>query len=360
MIKKLKNHPLFLNFWDKPMHEGLPCISMAKVSSPANLVFPVPSYGRGVDCDLEIARLKAAMEAIERYAAYLPPEEKIYWGKSKDFEPYVSSFISLKTSSLPEKWWIEVREYFTNNISYIPLEYAQLSSICRINNPIIEADSTGYAAHTEIDECFMSGISEVVERFSLSILWNEGSHIVWDDASLPNSAKNILFPLKDIGYDFIIIPKIYVKEILTCVVLIIKKDNRNDHPLFAWGAAADFIVEKALLKAILEAYAQIVNAYEILNLRKDISIEESFKYYNKKKNLQMLMNILIKQPTVKLNYPNISNIEGLERSINDFKILLRNRTPSELIDYGVHIQQIIIPEMYAEYKPREIMNPFRV
>ncbi|MDD3007124.1 MAG: YcaO-like family protein [Candidatus Pacebacteria bacterium] len=239
-------------------------LSSHKMTGPDNRVTDLQI---GIDTEVEAAKGKAIMEAIERYCGRKPIEENLVF----------ESFFGLDSNSVidPENlwnfsgyqfsngWleditpfnptdiipWIKMQSYLNGENKYAPLSFITYASKMAGNYPFnFMANSNGMAAHTSLDLAVKKGALEVIERDAILIYWlNRISprRIVIKNHEEYNTLKK---NLEELGY------QLYLVDLTldtVPVVMAIAYTEKGTFPFFCGAAAAESKIE-AISKAMEE------------------------------------------------------------------------------------------------------------
>jgi len=244
---------------DKPRVPNLPAIAVSKFELRI-AERKIPIVGRGVHRIGRIARRIAHCEAIERASFYLQPATKIEWGTVEDFGS-ASNLLVASQSNAPShfeesaQWWCCGFEFHTAKPAWIPLK-------CTMPGVMLDKegkgiDSTGFAVQKTITRAVNSAYLECQERKFLNFL----------DQSVPGIAyyaSSNCLPLVEFfstcGYENII----YVSQLTSTVhcAAVGLRNGRAQVSVFAVGSAARWSAGEAVAAALIEAYAELVNAAE--------------------------------------------------------------------------------------------------
>lgn len=144
--------------------------------------------GAGGDVDPDLGRIKAIAEGLERYSSCVYDERQFIWATAEELGDEALDLDTLPRCSAtemahprclvlePDKRapmrWVRGISLTDSRPIWIPaiLVYLHLSPLSageRISLPI----STGCAAHLTLEQALLSGLCEVIERDSISLVW---------------------------------------------------------------------------------------------------------------------------------------------------------------------------------------------
>lgn len=332
-----------------------PEIFIVTMNPPVPLSLAMPLVGRGVDYDEEIAKIKAISEIVERLCAYLPARNRKIYASASDIVE--SNGLTQQNMGMTERWWCLVQNLKNGKESWLPLEYTQLTSNCRVNTPLVQKDSTGMAVHPEYDKAVANGLFEVLERNALYHLWSNKVKIAWENQSLPQKIRPLVFAISNLGYDLYAVP--CNENSAFPVSLVILEGDKSirgvDGPCFLFGAGCAETSEASLEKALFEAYSQLVYFLENWNsisYHRNVFSGEINNFYHSRENAQRLISFLELKNARKIQFAclgdKLQDVSSLVKHINE-EIFVVDRG-NLLSDYlGLKAVQVIVPEM--EYSP---------
>lgn len=247
----------------------------------------------GVDENIDIAKGKAIMEAIERYCGrklirdgltikpmkLINPDDiidpKRLWsyidtqfsrGWLNDLSP------SIHDDVIP---WVKVKNFLDGKNKMVPLSYVSYAvEISEDNYPVnFRTTSSGMAAHTSLEEAVKKGILEIIERDAILIYWH--NKIIPKQISPSGMDRvNILAnKLIEVGYELYLVD--LTLDTVPVVMAIAYRKN-GEFP-FSSGAAAAESKESAINKAIdeleFEVWSKIKYARDNRRRKKAVSLE---------------------------------------------------------------------------------------
>ncbi len=252
----------------KPLPPGAPAIAVALIDPPPGCRAPSPLVGRGVDRDPALAETKAAMEAMERYLAYLPPRGPLRWAALQSIAP-AETLVPLPPGE--ERWWCRAREVFSDRGNgdrqpWLPLECVQVAaSPLGFDRAVVRADSTGMAVHPCRDAARRIGLAEALERAALARLWRRRGATggVWAPEDFPASEAPLVALCREIGYDALALPVSPAPGFTAVAVLLRRLAASVPGPVLVLGSGGGWDPRRALIHALHEAFAELVNALEL-------------------------------------------------------------------------------------------------
>jgi ribosomal protein S12 methylthiotransferase accessory factor len=248
--------------------------------------------GMGVAEDAEDARLKAVVEAVERYCfAWRHDPSLVHRCAYRDidrwavplerFRPYseqqyrAGPALRFPGPSEPIDWsW--AYSLTGDRFALVPAVVAYASVGFRPPNNFSGAgSSTGVASHVSMDAALLAGLLEVVERDALMIHWlnRRSPRRITTDGAAPGGTDALLrrhFRLPD--FEFVLIDITGDSGIPT-VGCLATSDN-PEHPACAFGSASRLDPDEAARKALFET-AQVLSGLYGLGLDARSSFPES-------------------------------------------------------------------------------------
>lgn len=248
--------------------------------------------GMGVSDEPEDARLKAIVEAVERYCFALPHDPTLVVRGAQDdfngaavpmerFRPFTDQQYQARPSlrfprpSDPVDWaWAYslTRECF----ALVPAQYAYVTVGFRPpNNFVNSVTSTGVSCHVSVEAALLAGLLEVVERDAIMLYWlNRRSprHVSVDEDGRGDVARLLRdhFDLKDVEFSLLDITSDSGIPTICC-----RATSENlDRPSSTFGAASRLDPTQAVRKALFEA-AQVLLGLHGLGSTATSSMPES-------------------------------------------------------------------------------------
>lgn len=259
-----------------------------------NLSREVSSGGLGVNENKKIAITSCLAEALERYCmSYIPPKDIIKAKKENLKKQYTFDNYFLYTDKQykdlnmylnPNKENIEWTKiyninskekykYWPASLIYLPFD---------LNKPVAETTSTGMAAGFTLDECFQSGLLELIERDALMI--NFMQRLNPPEINIQSiDGKNKKF-IKMIAKEYSIkIYKLYSDIKVPIYLSIIYKQEKNKTH-YGIGACASLDSDYAINKSLKECLFTYFYSLNIMDVRQDDpnkikTLYEHFLYY---------------------------------------------------------------------------------
>lgn len=239
-------------------------------------------WASGAQKNLEIAELKAIMEALERYASGVIPSEELIRSSAKkigdvaiDPRRVVNYSETQYKSGLPlfpftndrEYYWKEVVAYPSGETRYLPVDCLYYPVESKFTPyPFTFANSSGVAAGLEFEKTLIRALYEAIERDAFMITWL--NHLVRpriEKQSLPKSQRYQVERIEEIGY------RVYLINLtldLAPVILIAAVSYRQK-PALVLGMASNLNPIEAITAGLIEVERQLY-----WDLRKDTTIFE--------------------------------------------------------------------------------------
>ena len=257
-LRKLEsNHKIFkkLNFY------------IATTSIPDKKIIPKrPILAGGISNIPYTARLKAIIEAIERYSAGEINYKKLRRIKFFKIKKLTESIIGHTLNVSPNFHilcrkgfliFVKNNKIYLRNKIWIPIDLVHFPTNTPPYKRLYSANSSGCAAHFDKNLSIVKSLLELSERDSLMLVWiNKISPPIIDTNTLPIKLKNFIRILeKSLNI------KIYVLDItldkqIPCVATVFF-NNKKTYPYFHMGACSDFNLYNAIEKSILESISFI-------------------------------------------------------------------------------------------------------
>ncbi|GAB6006974.1 hypothetical protein JCM12214_28740 [Geobacillus vulcani] len=355
---------------------------MCVINSPSTIINEKFVSGWGVDKDLQVAKLKALVESIERFHTYLPPqrsnpvyanEQLVLNNKMEKFNPFLSqseqytSKIFVPYNAEEFRWWIEAEIITDKSREFLPTDYVLLKDISPNKKSLMFPTSTGMAAHTNEEECIKNALLEVIERYGQYTFWvyNDFNKVQINTLKEFKVLRSYIEAINNTELHV----HIWLKEILGVPVVIAALEKMEDgKSIFIFGSSCDVDIEFCVKQALEEAYGQYLHSRKYSD--GDININEvskpidHLKYYLKKENsnkLSRYFNIDEKPlPQKNKNDITIDNVIS-EAKKNDLKIYLVDRGSAFSDSIGIFVKQVIIPQLpYLNFKFEELRFPKKI
>lgn len=346
--------------------------------------------GGGVSLNKEVAKMKAIGEAIERYCGRyinkplikkrlrdikdksLHPQKVIYFRRNQ----YRKGFLYNRfRSSLPINW-VKGFSLTRKKSLLIPAfaVYLGYNRLIKDEPAFTVTTSNGLASGKNLKRATIGSIFELIERDALMITWYAKKTIPRLDlqrGSLPE-LRYLHSKIVEEGY----CPEVCVTtvDIPAPSVVAIIYDSRRKLPYASFGAAADFNIEKAALKALEEALL-VREVLETLNKQKNIKINSPslvnafldhatlYAHPKYKKAWDFLLDGPVhsyKEIERSYGFPKSKKLLDLRNIIEIFKkkkmeIIRVNLTNNVVKDTSFKVVKVIIPELQpidVSYKAR--------
>jgi ribosomal protein S12 methylthiotransferase accessory factor len=224
----------------------------------------------GISPILEIAELKAIMEALERHASgIIPTRDLIKASKNqlgnKAIDPHrVVSYTERQyQSGLQLMPFSEDRTYFWKTVYTFPEMKEWYLPIDCLYYPITEefapqlytlANSSGVAAGFSLEDGLLRGIYETIERDAFMVVWlNRLAMPTISKKMLSQELQIRIAAFGDLGYEIYLINLI----LDTVPVILVAAVNEHSIPALVLGMAANLDPEKAIAKALDEILHQL-------------------------------------------------------------------------------------------------------
>ena len=319
----------------------------------------------GAALDIDLARLKALMEYLERYAFFV----KLCKYKTQE----VDHLIIEKTLALYKKtvsdgemahitsqaiWGLNL---LTNETNAIPLVFIYNNMQVSFINPT----TNGFGAHVNFRKSLCSSVLELVERDAFVRFWHdpENAYNFEPGESIKLEIKSIISILQealnnaDIGYNFFILQS---PTKLPVVLITISSNDFSKAPSLSFGCGVGFDLASAIEGAVEEIR---INA---INLVKGISVIDGFlskKFTGKIESMQDRANFYATHvPRRKLKFLDAKNplVEGVvEDAVRadldaiverfkeiDFDIYAIDCAPACFQDKNVVVTRAFSPQLY--------------
>lgn len=289
------------------------------------------------------AYIKCFFEGIERYILinfnnknFVIDTYKNLKLKHKVIDP--NSFYHLPVSkdfrNLQLKW-LKAKNLITDEEALIPAQLIYFPK--NHNEPLIRfPDTQGAAAHLSINEALLHAILELIERetFALFFYYDRKAFLINNLSLKKTKLKFLLEYINRYLFDIKLLLIENRWSIPVVLSLIIDKKALSEKlPSLISGIACDFSLEKAIEKAIYEAFQSInglrelilVNNQKIIKkLKKTSPIVERLLWWANYKNLRYLKVFLTKKLKSKvniqtLNYSYLKNLKTTEEKISFIK-----------------------------------------
>lgn len=298
--------------------------------------------GRGIDFDPEKARLKAVMEALERFSLYHQPSAKLVWTSTQN------SFISplVVPTDSKNRWWIETLDIRDGSSNQIPLEFCQLTSQCTVNSSLGIGSSTGCAAHFSLPEAIETGFFENIERLILQKFRDGHYQLVRiTSKTLPSHIQEIQENIKSNCYSINIFMGSPYAGIHFATAILLPTENNSSHTIL--GAKISNNAISSITGAIFEACGELINLTEFKTSDKNYESLHSSCVAGILQPDERWQNRSINAPEQSLSeYCSIS--EGNLHQLTDIpKCVFLDRTPNFVEMFGVRVIQSLMLENFS-------------
>ncbi len=330
------------------------CLS-ANTVSLFNLSREVSSGGLGVNESKKIAMTSCLAEALERYCMSYIPQKEIIKDKKENlkneytFDNYFlytdKQYKELNMFLNPNKENIEwTKIYNINNkkkfkywpacLIYLPFD---------LNKPVAETTSTGMAAGFTLEECFQSGLLELIERDALMLNFMQRLNPPEININSIDGKNEEL--IKTIKKQYSIkIYKLYSDIKLPIYLSIIYKQEKNKMH-YGIGACANLDSDYAINKSLKECLFTYFYSLNIMDVRqgnpnKIKTLYEHFLYYQGDNFSKLLFNSkTIDYKKEKLSFGNL--LEDLNNL--NISVYYKELTTDDIKETGIKVVKVIAP-----------------
>src|SRR5215207_2317508 len=331
-------------------------------------------YGFGAGPSAELARLRATMECIERYAQFAPQNPPV---------AVVDTYASLKEIAIsPSECglyssaqyatqnfgfapfsehtpleWVEVLDLLSGAKRLVPVEFVY-PRVLLTRSRLVAETSNGTAAHVNQDSAVVAAACEVVERDSVMLFWYRQPRT----AAMPIEAipapqlRDELRTVQAMGFLIKVCYLVYDVGIPCFLIVALKGNN------FAYGLGCHPSWRQALGHAVTELGQSLValrkrsrNASEYRFLPDIRTPEDHYALYNRKPFHDVLRHYLtrmsgVKEPghwdaTEDESSGDTGTLEHLIETLAslDYRIYTCDLTPAVLKNCGVHVTRVLVP-----------------
>ncbi|MEK9135466.1 MAG: YcaO-like family protein [Patescibacteria group bacterium] len=228
------------------------------------------AWASGSDADWGQAEFKAIMEALERHACGIIPQEQLVRStarklKNQALDPrrivvytkaqYKNNLPFVPFSKDREYWWKSVKVSPEGYEKYVPIECLYYPAGHELShNLYTAANSSGVAAGLTFEDALLRGIYEAIERDAFMITWLiRASMPLIDQRTISEECRERVYSLESLGY------RMYFVDItleLAPVVLAVGVSEKV-RPSLVIGAASNPDIEKAVEKSLSEVEHQL-------------------------------------------------------------------------------------------------------
>jgi ribosomal protein S12 methylthiotransferase accessory factor len=224
----------------------------------------------GSDPNWEWAEFKAIMEAAERHACGVIPQEQLVRSTARKLgdqaispkkvvaytkAQYRNGLPFIPFSKDREYWWKSVSILPGGEEKYLPVECLYYPVEHELTpNSYTAASSSGVAAGLSFEDALLRALYEAIERDAFMVAWlNRASMPLIDQQTIPEDCRERVRSLESLGY------RLHVVDItleFSSVVLALAV-NEQVQPALVLGAAANPDIEQAVSKALGEVENQL-------------------------------------------------------------------------------------------------------
>jgi len=320
-------------------------------------------WAGGSDKDPLRAELKAIMEALERWASGVIPEEELILcssqrlkGRALDprqviaYKPWQylqKGFRLTPFSATRDYFWKEVLTFPEKKTYYLPADCIYYPVPKRLApNPYTFANSSGIAAAFSFQEAIAGGIYEAIERDAFMLTWlNQMKRPRIKNATLPEIEKERIRELERLGYE------LYFVDLtldLTPVILAIAVSYTRQ-PALILGAASHFNLLTAISKALGEVEHQFYwrlyhadNFYTLEKAEEVKIIRDHMALYTSQKHLAEAEFLWQGSEISCYKTPSVGKKQELERLIELLEsigktLVIVDLTPKLLKELGIWV-----------------------
>lgn len=330
------------------------CLS-ANTVSLFDLSREVSSGGLGVNESQKIAMTSCLAEALERYCMSYIPQNEIIKDKKENLKKeytfdnyflysdnqYKELDLFLNPNSENIEWTkiydIDKKEnfkYWPASLIYLPFD---------LNKTVAETTSTGMAAGFTLNECFQSGLLELIERDALMINFMQRLNPLEINIKSINGDNKKLIKMIEKEYN-IKIYKLYSDiKVPIYLSIIYKNEKTNIH--YGIGACASLDSDYAINKSLKECLFTYFYSLNIMDVRQDNpnkikTLYEHFLYYQGKNFNQLLFD------SKKINYE--KEKISFDRLLKELKkinidVYYKELTTNDIRKTGIKVVKVIAP-----------------
>lgn len=210
--------------------------------------------GCGVSAVRAEAKMIAIVEVIERLSSHLPARAPLEYGAP---EVFAARCIPCQAPRAIPRWWLSADRLDLDGEVLVPIEYFQLARTCKVRDPLILADSTGIAVHTDMALALAAAEAEVHERALLWEVMAGRPDWRWPGAAASPQVTLYLGACRELGYTALVMGRTRQH---TLVAILLLAAGPGPYPALVAGAAAARTPELALHGAMREAYGKLLHA----------------------------------------------------------------------------------------------------
>lgn len=324
----------------------------AIMDHPHAVVTYQPLIGSGVDLDPHRTRLKACMEAIERFTVFMAPRCALHWGTASQLRDCVG--IESSAHGDTPGWWCETNHLQSGSMRLLLLEWVQWSDLCytglrSVEGLAVVTDSTGYAVHSDAGQAVVGGLTECIERAGMASLWRDGLRFAWRRGSYPSRADVTVRACESLGYWCVAAGCELKQGGHACIAFLRRINESVDGPALVCGAGGGLDPRRALTHAVTEAHGMLQHAQDIWPREADPALStvyEHFLFYLRSDHAEWLWQSLRLSYLPEIDCPmakgvNPDPLGAAQQFGEDIFVVDRG---NRLTDYlGLHAVQVIVP-----------------
>lgn len=361
-VRDSTTHDLFETFSDF-------YITQTRALNPAYYLFP-DRYQRfvaagGSGRTPEIARIRGLMEGIERFGMNIPrPLERVAAESDLDerhvsfrsfymFDDAWTDISQARYDTTTPCEWVSTRELKTRESVYVPADLVYMMPSKETQHRFIYGNSSGCAAHFDLREALVGGITELFERDATMHHW-----YTWSSepqvclSTLPDPYRTSVSSLESMGYDVHVVDATRY-EPFYCFEVFLLDPDREDLPPVVPAQACALDTESALERAIREALDILLVAATrdrtpIESKEDVVYTEDHFDFYQRDGRHRYLDSLL--EPAETVSFRRRSTKTALSSLIDatkkhDVTVYWRELTPPALRRHGVHVVRTVSPDL---------------
>lgn len=228
------------------------------------------AWASGSDTDWEQAEFKAIMEALERHASGVIPQEQLIrttarklGNRALDPRRVVAYTRTQYRKGLPFVPFSQERKYWWKSLSLLPEGEEKYLPVECLYYPVgheltpnlyTVANSSGVAAGLTFEDALLRALYETIERDAFMATWlSRASMPLIDQRTIPNDCQERVHSLVSLGY-YLYLVDITIEFVPVVLALAVSEQVR---PALVLGAAANPDIRKAISKALGEVEYQL-------------------------------------------------------------------------------------------------------
>lgn len=332
------------------------CLS-ANTVSLFDLSREVSSGGLGVNESKRIAMISCLAEALERYCMSYIPQNEIIKNKKENlkkeytFDNYflytdkqykeLNMFLNPNNESIE---WTKIYnindtesfKYWPASLIYLPYD---------LNKPVAETTSTGMAAGFTLDECFQSGLLELIERDALMINFMQRLNPPEINIQSIDGTNKKFIKMIEKEYN-IKIYKLYSDIKVPIYLSIIYKQEKNKFH-YGIGACAGLDSDYAINKSLKECLFTYFYSLNIMDARQENpkkikTLYEHFLYYQGNNFNKLLFNSkIINYQKEKFSFNDL--LQELKKL--NINVYYKELTTNDIKKTGIKVVKVIVPSL---------------